>query len=238
MRDPYLYDDVDILRNLGNIRDADELRRAEGDVTKYTMLTVYAQKFTKFNTNTICEIHRIIFDSLFEWAGEFRTIHIAKYEEVLGGDTVHYAYPDEIKKELDETSKEIAKLKKSDSKKELVFKLVRITAKLWQTHPFREGNTRTIISFAVLLAEHLGIEINHALFEKHAAYVRNSLVWATQGIYSKFEYLENIFYDAAGVHDTDMSKQISAQKDYTKIGECNVADYKETSHIYVDEGNE
>ena len=238
MRDPYLYDDVDILRNLGNIRDADELRRAEGDVTKYTMLTVYAQKFTKFNTNTICEIHRIIFDSLFEWAGEFRTIHIAKYEEVLGGDTVHYAYPDEIKKELDETSKEIAKLKKSDSKNELVFKLVRIIAKLWQTHPFREGNTRTIISFAVLLAEHLGIEINHALFEKHAAYVRNSLVWATQGIYSKFEYLENIFYDAAGIDDINMSNPVSGQKDYTKIGDYNVADYKETSHIYVDEGNE
>jgi cell filamentation protein len=66
MRDPYLYDDVDVLKNLGNITDADELRAAEGDVTKYTMPTVYAQKFTKFNTESICEIHRIIFDSLYE----------------------------------------------------------------------------------------------------------------------------------------------------------------------------
>jgi len=238
MRDTYLYDDVSVLKNLGNIRDADELRRAEGDVTKYTMAAVYAQKFNKFNTNTICEIHRIIFDSIYEWAGEFRTIPIAKREDILGGDTVRYAYPNQIKKELDETSKEIAKLKKSENKRNLIFKLVRITAKLWQTHPFREGNTRVIISFAVLLAEHLDIRINHALFEKHASYVRNSLVWAAQGIYSKFEYLEKIFYDASEIENINTDNIISATpKDYTKIDDYNVADYKETPHIYFDEDN-
>ena len=91
MRDPYLYDDVDVLRNMGNIRDADELKQAEGDVTKHTMAMVYTHHFIKFNTDTLCEIHRIIFDSLFEWAGEFRTVSVIKHEEVLGGDTVRYA---------------------------------------------------------------------------------------------------------------------------------------------------
>ena len=70
MRDPYLYDDVDVLRNLGNIRDADELRRAEGDVTRFTLAMVYAQNFKKFNTETLCDIHRIIFGDLYQWAGE------------------------------------------------------------------------------------------------------------------------------------------------------------------------
>ena len=83
--------------------------------------------------------------------------------------------------------------------------------------------------------QHLGIEINHILFEKHAAYVRNSLVWAAQGIYSKFEYLENIFYDAAGIENTGTDSKPSASKDYTKIGDYNVADYKEAPHIYLDE---
>ena len=238
MRDPYLYDDADVLRNLGNIKDAGELRKAEGDITKYTLSAVYAHKFTKFNTAAICEIHRIIFDNLYEWAGEFRTIPVAKREDILGGDTVRYAYPKQIKKELDETSKEIAKLKKTENKKDLVFKLVRITARLWQTQPFRDGNTRTIISFAVLLAEHLGIEITHAPFEKPAAYVRNALVWASQGIYSKFEYLENIFYDAAGVETVDAGNISEKPKDYTKIGDYNIADYKETPHIYLENETE
>ena len=97
MRDPYLYDDVDVLRNFGDIRDAEELRRAEGDVTKHTIAMVYAHHFSKFNTETLCEIHRIIFDTLYDWAGEFRTIPVIKHEEVLGGDTVRYAYPEQIR---------------------------------------------------------------------------------------------------------------------------------------------
>jgi len=236
MRDPYFFDDVDVLRNLGNIRDAEKLRRAEGDVTRHTLAMVYAHRFTRFNTETLCEIHRIIFDCLFDWAGEFRTIPVIKREEILGGDTVRYAYPDQIKKELDEASKEIARLKKSETKLDLLFKLVRLTAKIWQTHPFREGNTRAVISFIVLLAEHLQIEIDYSLFEKHAAYVRNALVWAAQGIYSKYEYLERIFYDAGGAAPVGENVETAAPKDYTHIESYYVAGYKEQPHTYLDEG--
>jgi len=235
MRDPYLYDDVDVLRNIGNIRNAEELRQAEGDVTRHTMAMVYAQRFTKFNTETLCEIHRIIFDSLFEWAGEFRSISVIKHEEVLGGDTVRYAHPKNIKKELDAASKEITKLKKSDPKQDLLFKLVRIAASIWQVHPFREGNTRTIISFIVLLAAHLRIEFDYSLFEKHAAYVRNALVWASQGIYSKPEYLERIFYDAAGIEIENSGPAAAIPKDYTHIEGYYIADYKEQPHKYIDD---
>ena len=235
MRDPYLYDDMDVLRNLGSIRDAEELRRAEGDVTRHTMAMVYAHHFNRFNTETLREIHRIIFDSLFGWAGEFRTIPVIKHEEVLGGDTVRYAYPDQIKKELDEASKEIAKLRKSEPPKDSLFKLVRITAKIWQTHPFREGNTRAVIAFIVLLAAFLRIELDYSLFEKHAAYVRNALVWASQGIYSKYEYLERIFYDAAGVTVSSNSSDGAVPKDYTHIEGYYVAGYKEQPHKYVDD---
>jgi cell filamentation protein len=235
MRDPYLYDDVDVLRNLGNIRDPDELRRAEGDVTKHTMAMVYAHRFNKFNTETLREIHRIIFDNLFDWAGEFRTIPVIKHEEVLGGDTVRYAHPNQIKKELIDASKEISKLKKSEPKQDLLFKIVRIAAKIWQTHPFREGNTRTVISFVVLLAAHLRIEFDYSLFEKHAAYVRNALVWASQGMYSKHEYLERIFFDAAGVTADISGPDAAAPKDYTHIEGYYIADYKEQPHEYLDD---
>ena len=237
MRDPYLYDDVDVLRNLGNIRNTEELRRAEGDVTKHTMAMVYAHSFNKFNTKTLCEIHRIIFDNLFEWAGEFRTIPMIKHEEVLGGDTVRYAHPNQIKKELDEVLKEISKLKKSEPKQDVLFRLVRIAAKIWQIHPFREGNTRVVISFIVLLAAHLRIEFDYSLFEKHAAYVRNALVWASQGLYSKYEYLERIFYDAAGVVAQGDGPDTAVPKDYTHIEGYYVADYREQPHKYLDDEN-
>lgn len=235
MRDPYLYDDVDILKNLANIKDHDLLSRAEADITNLSMLAVYNQSYKVFDTKTLQDIHSNIFGQIYDWAGEFRTIQIAKYEDVLGGDTVRYTFPKQIKKELDAVMKEVKKLKKTDGNdKDIVFRIERIIATIWQIHPFREGNTRTCIVFAVLLAKHLGFEVNHELFNTHSAYVRNALVWASQGIYSKHEYLERIFADAI-LGDSLNNEGVSATvtNKYENIGEYKVKDYVERPHEYV-----
>ena len=158
-----------------------------------------------------------------------------KPEEVLGGDTVRYAAPAEIKKQLDMASKEIARIKPTQNKKDIVFKIVRITAAIWQTHPFREGNTRSVVAFSVLLAAKLGVRLDYALFAKHASYVRNALVWCTQGIYSIYDYLEHIYFDAAGLLDNQLGVTDFKQKDYSMIEGYRVADYKETPHTYLEE---
>ena len=199
MRDPYLYKDVDVLKNLANIKDNEKLRQMEGDLTVIGMAVVYAKKYDKFDINTLCDIHKTIFGGLYEWAGEFRTIQMTKSEKVLGGDTVRYAEPSQISKQLKDIFKEISNLKPNMPKQELVFKLVRITSTIWHIHPFREGNTRTVVAFSVLLADYLGIDLDYNLFVENASYVRNALVWCTQGIYSIYEYLERIYYDAASI---------------------------------------
>lgn len=232
MRDPYLYEDVDVLINLGNIKDAEMLRQAEADVTGYTMSDLYLQEFQKFDNTTLLEIHQIIFGDLYPWAGKIRTIQMTKPEEVLGGDTVRYSYPKEIKKELLATCKEISILKKAVLKEDLIFRIVRITAKLWQIHPFREGNTRTVVAFSVLLAQRLGLAVNHTLFAENAAYLRNALVWASQGIYSKFEYLERIYFDAMGEHRENIADTKAESENYTIVNGYYVADMKELPHQY------
>ena len=236
-QDPYLYEDIPVLRNFPGIKNSEELKQAEGDLTKMSMGIVYAREYEKFNTETLCDIHRTIFGALYEWAGEFRTIPIMKAEEVLGGDTVRYAYPSEIKKQLDMASKEISKLKPTMPKKDIVFRIVRITAAIWQTHPFREGNTRSVVAFSVLLAAKLGVELDYDLFAKHAAFVRNALVWCTQGMYSIYDYLEQIYYDAAGLLDEEPEQGASKQKDYSVIEGYCVADYKEQPHTYAEDDN-
>ena len=237
MRDPYLYDAVNVLKNLADIKSAELLRKAEADITGISMAAVYNLKYDKFNTETLCDIHKNIFGQIHDWAGEFRTIQMVKYEDVLGGDTVRYAYPKEIKKQLNETMKEIAKLKRTgDNDKDIVFKLVRIIASIWQTHPFREGNTRTVIVFAVLLAKSLGFEVKHEFFKTNSAYVRNALVWASQGIYSKYEYLERIFFDSILGEDNETNDNPKTKSGkYAAIGDFKVKDYKERPHEYSDE---
>ena len=234
-KDPYLYEDIPVLRNLPGIKNSEELKQAEGDLTRMSMGIVYAKEYEKFNTETLRDIHRTIFGGLYDWAGEFRTIPIMKPEEVLGGDTVRYAAPSEIKKQLDMASKEIVRIKPTAAKKDIVFKIVRITAAIWQTHPFREGNTRSVVAFSVLLAAKLGVELDYELFAKHAAYVRNALVWCTQGIYSIYDYLERIYYDAAGLLDDEPDPNALNQKDYSVIEGYRVADYKEQPHTYAEE---
>ncbi|MEG0330615.1 MAG: Fic family protein [Longicatena sp.] len=173
-----------------------------------------------------------IFGQIYDWAGEFRTIQIAKNEDVLGGDSVSYTFSIQIKKQLDAVMEEVKKLKRTDgNEKGIVFRLERIIASIWQIHPFREGNTITCIVFAVLLAKHLGFEVSHELFKTHSAYVRNALVWASQGRYSKHEYLERIFADAIlgdSLNKDDISATITGN--YESIGEYKVKDYVERPH--------
>ena len=233
-RDPYLFDDVDVLKNRANIKDGELLKKAEADITNLAMTAIYDMKYDKFDTDTLCDIHRNIFGQIYDCAGEFRTIQMVKYEEILGGDTVRYSLPKNIKKELKAIMKEIAKLsRKGDNDKDVVFRMTRIIPKIWQIHPFREGNTRTVIVFAVLLAKHLGFEVRHEMFKEYAAYVRNALVWCCQDIYSKYEYFEKIFFDAILPEEvvSDMNEARSSSN-YEKIGDYKVKDYKEQPHQY------
>lgn len=237
MRDPYLFDDVDVMKNRANIKDTETLRMAEADITNLAMTSIYNRKYEKFNSDTLKDIHFTIFGQIYDWAGEFRKIQMIKPEDVLGGDTVRYAYPKEIKKLLTDVMKEVSKLKRTgDNDRDVVFRLVRIIAQIWQIYPFREGNTRTVIVFAVLLAKSLGFEVEHDLFRVHSSYVRNALVWASQGIYSKYEYLETIFYDAIlHVENSSAENTSEPEKKYEKIGDYKVKDYKERPHEYSDE---
>ena len=76
-------------------------------------------------------------------------------------------------------------------------------ARLWKIHPFREGNTRTTVSFVCQYADEIGLMMNRKLFEDNAGYVRTALVaynaYFSDGTnFSKKEYLERIVYDALG----------------------------------------
>ena len=64
--------------------------------------------------------------------------------------------------------------------------------------------------------------------------MRNSLVWASQGIYSKHEYLERIFANAIlgdGLNENHLLA--TADGNYESIGEYKIKDYVERPHEYV-----
>jgi cell filamentation protein len=76
MIDPYLYPGTDVLRNKENIRDARELQAFERMATASRMETLLDD--TPITAEGYCEIHRYIFQDVYDWAGEVRTVDIAK----------------------------------------------------------------------------------------------------------------------------------------------------------------
>ena len=203
MKDYYLYDDVPVLRNLLDIKNEKLLEEAESSITYVKLLDIDDKICGDvFDYQRIKDIHAYIFGDLYEWAGKERGINIVKGERVLGGDTVRYADTNSIETEMEAALKELNQVKWEvldiSETAELFSKLI---AKVWQIHPFREGNTRTIITFATQFAEKHGFRMNKALLKDNSEYVRDALVKASDGMYSEYEYLICLLYTSDAADD-------------------------------------
>lgn len=110
MNDPYLYEGSSVLRNLLDIHDEKELDLAEAELSRANMMLLYEQGFNDFSTQGIKSIHKVLFEDVYAWAGEFRTISIQKREPLLAGISVWYADADTIKRNLDAAWKAINKI--------------------------------------------------------------------------------------------------------------------------------
>lgn len=198
MKDPYVYEDTGTLKNKFGIKDEEELRKAESDISFVKLLTVDSfVDCTKFDLEYIKNIHKYVLGDIYDWAGEFRTVPMEKPEDVLGGDTVRYAYPKEIVPHAEQCLNEINRInwnaKELDDK---AMNFTKLIAELWQVHPFRDGNTRTIVTYAFRFAEEHGFRMDRNLLLDNFTYVRKALVKASDGEYSEYEYLYKIIKDS------------------------------------------
>lgn len=210
MYDPYLYENSDVLVNKLNIRNKSELDLIERNVTAAKLMQI-GNIDGNFDFEHLKRMHRFIFGDIYEWAGKEREIPIEKREEVLGGLSVQYAYPNEIKFEVD---KAISELHKTDwnnlSLSDKSEKFAVVTAALWQVHAFREGNTRTTIAFACEFAKVHGFPMDKQLFAEYSDYTRKALVMASIGKYSEYQHLSKIFKDSME-RGAEMQKQLDAE---------------------------
>lgn len=235
MNDPYLYEGSSVLRNLLNIHDEKELDIAEAELSQANMMLLYEQGFEDFSTQGIKTIHKVLFEDVYDWAGEFRTINIQKREPLLAGISVWYADSDNIKKDLDSAWKIINKVQWSSlSREEFAAQITRLFPPLWQSHPFREGNTRTIVMLMTFFVEHYDYYFDKELLAASAGYVRNAFVMASLGQYSEYEHLEKILLDAICTEpieykdDLDQEESLPQGEKYQKYK----TDYKPVAHEY------
>ena len=158
--------------------DDDEKEEADKVAMNITKL-LSEQSFT-FSVAGFAAIHRQIFKGVFKHAGQFRDYDFSKKEWALNGDSVLYGSCLALQATLDydinqEKQFDYTNLALPDA----ISHIANFVSNIWQTHPFREGNTRTTAVFTIKYLRSIGFQnINNTLFEQHSWFFRNALVRA------------------------------------------------------------
>lgn len=150
------YPDTTVLINKLDIRNQNMLNVAElRIVISMTMKIEQEIKFNNVDFNFYKNLHKQLFDDLYEWAGTVRNINISKKGTV-------FCNSDDIER--------IGKLKfdrlkslnflKNTPKDQFLDELTELYHDLNMLHPFREGNGRTLRLFITLLVRNAGYNLN------------------------------------------------------------------------------
>ena len=75
MADPYVYKGTNVLKNKLNIKDFDELENIESLITKAKIIE--PPEF-EISLEGYRAIHRYIFEDLYGWSGEYRSVEMSK----------------------------------------------------------------------------------------------------------------------------------------------------------------
>jgi cell filamentation protein len=140
----YCYPETNILQNKLGIRDDDALTIAEREITSLKLLMLYNVPIMEnYDLSNLCEIHKIIFEDIYEWAGQ-----IQNGEFLLKGRSIFCRgqyITENANKMFDNLLKEnyLCGLEKTKFIDRLEYYMEEVNA----LHPFREGNGRTYREF-------------------------------------------------------------------------------------------
>ena len=101
MSDPYLDPQSGILRNKFGLNDQASLDRAEANAVAVRSILFQGNPLKgDFDSQHLKQVHQYLFQDVYEWAGQFRTISMVKADYVDGGRVTRFTPPDLIEQEL------------------------------------------------------------------------------------------------------------------------------------------
>lgn len=163
----------------GEATDAGE---READLVSQRITELLARRAFVMAPSMLAHIHRHLFQDLDDAVyapGSYKTDQLVKREYILNGDSVLYGAPEFIDNALamffaGEASYVYGASMSADD----IGHLAEFVSHMWQVHPFKEGNTRTIAVFTELYLDHLGFDAANEPFANNARYFRDALVRA------------------------------------------------------------
>ncbi|WP_019054176.1 MULTISPECIES: Fic/DOC family protein [Sphingobium] len=160
--DPYAYPGTDVLRNRLGITDGKELDRRERLITRARGNEAARMDFP-LTADGYRALHKHLFQDLYEWAGQDRTVNIGKQGSL-------FAHAPYVANGLNAVFKELGEKNnfRGLNREEFFDRLGHHMNELNAVHPFREGNGRTMRLHAAQIAREAGHPIRIASIDERA----------------------------------------------------------------------
>jgi cell filamentation protein len=182
----YIDPNSGLLKNLQNITDSDVLLFVESGAVTKRLQELYQNPIRIKGIETLFDIHRHLFQDIYIWAGNKRSVEISKDGKQFFL-TIHF---DNALNYIDSLIEEYKQLSK-ENKKQIAEKLAEILDSINYLHPFREGNGRTQREFLRLLAKEKGLTLNLNPADNKNIYER----YMKGTIESDISILSNLIYE-------------------------------------------
>lgn len=153
--DPYTDPRTGVLHNVLGISDQDELDRIEAEVTALRLVQLAESALPgAYDLAHLQAFHRFLFTDLYDWAGQLRTVTIAKQDL--------FCLPQHIPAFADDIFGRLAGNGhlRGLGRDAFVAGLADVLADINALHPFREGNGRAQRAFVAQLARAAGYQLS------------------------------------------------------------------------------
>lgn len=158
----YFFENENVLKNKLNIHDAKLLKIKEYEIVAKKLALLYLSEETGlFDIEHLKNIHKFLFEDIYDFAGEFRNVNMGK------GTKASFIDYQNIEQNLKDILSNIdAKLiSNSYSKFFYAESLAQMYKLLLEIHPFREGNGRTIREFLRQYVQEKNNELDNTYYE-------------------------------------------------------------------------
>jgi cell filamentation protein len=155
----YFADDG-LLQNKLGISDKVKFKQAEQRiVSEKTAVIINEGLPDKFNFDYLLHIHKILFEDIYDFAGQIRTVDVVK-----PNSSAPFAYSKFINSESKRIFDAINDKKYliNLNKSKFILEIAELSAELNALHPFRDGNGRTIRLFLIMLADNAGYLLDYS----------------------------------------------------------------------------
>ena len=145
----------------------------------------------RFSPLELTLIHKYLFEGIIldqnkrDASGQFRPYNITKEEPILNNLSITYGDYRTIQEYLEYDFNEQKRFIFHQDPRQVIENIANFTSNIWQIHPFREGNTRTVALFMQCYLKEAGFLVDNSIFIENSQYFRNALVRANYANYAK-----------------------------------------------------